>query len=70
MAADGAPLPLVPAMLALRGVPLPPGFEGEVALRYEPPRWRAGLLLGGLGLLVVVAVLGATKPSTLARARW
>ncbi|MBX3465825.1 MAG: hypothetical protein KF878_02875 [Planctomycetes bacterium] len=69
-AGDGAPLPLVPATLALRGVPLPPGFEGEVALRYEPPRWRAGLLLGALGLLVVVAVLGASKPSTLAREAW
>ncbi|MCO5168108.1 MAG: hypothetical protein M9894_17325 [Planctomycetes bacterium] len=53
---DGAPLPLVPATLALRGVPLPAGFEGEVVLRYAPPRWRAGLLVGCLALLVALAL--------------
>ncbi|MCO5170737.1 MAG: hypothetical protein M9894_30790 [Planctomycetes bacterium] len=52
--ADGAPLPLLPAQVALRGVPLPAGFRGEVVFAYATPRRGAGLALGAAALVALL----------------
>ena len=59
---DGVPAALVPADLAFRAVPVPPGRH-RVDQVYVPPRGRAGALVAGAawcGLLACLLVLRAT----------
>ena len=50
-AVDGAPVAIVRANLATRGVALPPGTH-DVEMRFEPPGLFEGCLISTLGLLV------------------
>jgi hypothetical protein len=53
----GRPLELLPADVALRGVPLAPGFSGDVVFSYELPRRQLGLLIGVVAALVIALAL-------------
>jgi hypothetical protein len=53
---DGAPAPIQRANLIMRAVPAPAG-ERTVVLQYAPPRLRAGLAAGAIGLVFVLAAL-------------
>jgi hypothetical protein len=55
---DGAAVPIYPANVLFRGVPLPPG-EHTVVFTFEPVGWRLGLGLAALGgfLLVLLGLL-------------
>ncbi len=64
-ARDGAgrPLELRPAQVALRGVPLPPGFVGPVELRYRRPgRWEGAALALAFGLTLALAARATIAP--------
>ena len=52
---DGAPAPILPADLASRAVPVPPGAH-RVELRFEPGSFRLGAALSA-GSLVLLALL-------------
>ena len=53
---DGVEAPLLQANLMMRAVPVPAG-KHTIALAYEPPGLRQGMVLSLLGLLVLLAVL-------------
>ncbi|MBF5044741.1 YfhO family protein [Aggregicoccus sp. 17bor-14] len=53
---DGAAVPLLPANVAARALPLPPG-EHEVELRYATPNLGWGLTLSAVGLLLALALV-------------
>ena len=52
---NGAPAPVLRVDERHRGVPLEPG-RSAVALDYRPPGLRAGVILGGVGLLAALAL--------------
>jgi hypothetical protein len=59
---DGEKVKVLPANLSFRGVPLPAG-DHEVVFRYECPGQKAGMILGGvmLTMLIVVGGVGAIR---------
>ncbi|MEX2554707.1 MAG: hypothetical protein WEB06_03640 [Actinomycetota bacterium] len=54
---DGGPAPIIAADHAFRGVAVPDGTS-LVEFRYDPPTYRAGLLLALAGLLLAIALVG------------
>jgi hypothetical protein len=56
--AGGEELPVLPADLALRAVPLPVGFQGTVEFRYRAPGASAGWGVTCAILLLGCALLG------------
>ena len=59
-AVDGAPVPVRPTLLTLRGVELPPG-EHTVQFEYRTPRLLPGLVAGCTGLLLALVLLGLDR---------
>jgi uncharacterized membrane protein YfhO len=53
---DGAPVPIVRADYAFRGVALPAGRH-EVRFRYAPASALGGLALAGIGVLVALVLV-------------
>ncbi len=56
---DGAEVDLLPANLALRGIPIPAG-EHVVDLRYEPRSLQIGLWISGLATAAMLAIFAVT----------
>lgn len=54
---DGAPAEIYPVDVLFRGVALPAGAH-EVAFFYDPPAWRWGRILSGVGILIWLLLLG------------
>ena len=57
---DGAPAPMWPTLLTLRGVEVPPG-EHTVRYEYRTPRLTPGLVATCGGLLLALALLGLDR---------
>ncbi len=53
---DGAPSPVHPVNVLMRGVWLPEAGVHRIELRFAPRGWRAGLGLAALGLVLLAAV--------------
>jgi len=53
---DGRPSPILPAQLAFRAVYVPSGPH-RVVFRYTPAGFLAGLMIGGVGLVLLVFML-------------
>jgi uncharacterized membrane protein YfhO len=54
---NGEELPVERVDYVIRGVPIPAG-ESRVEFTYEPASWRAGWIVSGLALLVILAATG------------
>ncbi|MCO5165731.1 MAG: hypothetical protein M9894_05105 [Planctomycetes bacterium] len=52
----GRRLEVLPALVAVRGVLLEPGFSGVVTFRYRPPQLLAGVVVGLAALAALVAL--------------
>ena len=52
---DGREVPIYPANVLFRGVPVPAG-EHSVVFTFEPTGWRLGLLAGGTALVLITAL--------------
>ena len=52
---DGQEVPIYPANVLFRGVPLPAG-DHSVVFTFEPAGWRLGLLAGGVALVLIAAL--------------
>jgi hypothetical protein len=59
---DGEKVKVLPANLSFRAVPLPAG-DHEVVFRYECPGQKAGMILGGvmMSMLILVGAVGAIR---------
>ena len=62
---DGIPTQIFPTNILFRGVIVPAG-DHRVVFRYDPPSWRAGLGLSGVGLALwmVLLIVAWFQPGT------